>query len=100
VNEEENPIRKELGGEYEFVRPYPLSENHSLIYELNSETPECVMEVALNFCTAWLNYLNKELEVGRVYRDGTSYSDEQWTTKHRDMIQQLTVGELAQCPLP
>lgn len=103
VNEEENPRRKELGGEYEFVRPYPLSENHSLIYELNSKTPECVREVALNFCTAWLNYLNKELEVGRVY-DGVGelggYSNLKWTTKHRDMIQQLTVGKLAQCPLP
>jgi hypothetical protein len=92
VNEEGNPRRTEQGGEHKYVRPYPLSEEYSKVYLLSSKSPGCVRGVALNFCTAWLNYLNKELGTGRVYKVGTSYSDEQWTTKHRDMIYQLTVG--------
>ena len=92
VNKENNPRRLDLGGEYEFVRPYPLCEDYSMVFGLSNRTPRCVKEVALNFCTAWLNYLNKELDVGRVYKVGTSYSDEQWTTRHRDMLHQLTIG--------
>ena len=96
VEEEKNPRRKKLNGEYEFVRPYPLSGDYSLVYSLDNKTPECVRGVALNLCIAWLKYLNKELDTGRVHKIGTSYSDEYWTTKHRDMIYELTVGELAQ----
>jgi|694.fasta_scaffold30978_13 hypothetical protein len=94
VNEEDNPMRTEHGGgdEYKYVRPYPLSDRYSKVYLLSSKSPECVRGVALNFCTAWLNYLNKELGAGRVHKVGTSYSDEQWTTKHRDMLYQLVIG--------
>lgn len=99
VEEEKNPRRKKLNGEYEFVRPYPLSEDYSKVYLLGNKTPECVRGVALNLCIAWLKYLNKELDTGRVHKIGTSYSDEYWTTKHRDMIYELTVGELAQATI-
>ena len=96
VEEEKNLRRKKFNGEYEFVRPYPLSGDYSLVYSLDNKTPDCVRGVALNLCIAWLNYLNGELDTGRVHKIGTSYSDDYWTTKHRDMIYKLTVGELAQ----
>jgi hypothetical protein len=95
VEEENNPRRNVLSGEYKYVRPYPLSERHSLVYELNDNSPGCVREVAMNFCTAWLNYLNNEIECDRVYEEG-GYSNLEWTTKHRDMIYNLTVQQLAQ----
>jgi hypothetical protein len=92
ANEENNPMRIGLKIEHKYVRPYPLSEDYSKVYLLGNKTPDCVRGVALNLCTAWLNYLNKELDAGRVYKVGTSYSGEQWTTKHRDMLHQLTIG--------
>lgn len=92
VEEENNSMRKKFNGEYEYVRPYPISENYAMVYMLNEKTPKCVKEVVLNSCTAWLNYLNKEIEYGRI---GEGYSNLKWTTKHRDMIYQLTVQQLA-----
>lgn len=92
IEEENNSMRKKFNGEYEYVRHYPLAENYSMVYMLNEKTPKCVKEVALNFCTAWLNYLNKEIECARI---GDGYSDLEWTTKHRNIIYQLTVQQLA-----
>jgi hypothetical protein len=95
VEEETQPMRRELSGEYEYVRPYPHSKDYSKVYLLSVKSPGCVREVAMNFCTAWLNYLNNEIECDRVYEEG-GYSNLEWTTKHRDMIYNLTVQQLAQ----
>lgn len=49
------------------LRPYPLSEHYSDIYNLNENTPEWFLQIALNLCKAWVRFLNEELEAGRVW---------------------------------
>lgn len=51
-----------------YVRPYPLSENYSDVFELNKNSPKSLLTVAHNFCVAWSNYLKDELESGNYYK--------------------------------
>lgn len=51
----------------QFIRPYPLSENHSLIFQLNNNTPKWFTQIALNLCKAWVKFLNEELENNNVW---------------------------------
>ena len=60
---------KERGywGDEVMLRPYPLSENYSGIYHLNSKTPAWFVQIALNLCNAWFRFLSEELDAGRVW---------------------------------
>ena len=61
-------FEKDKDSPYRYVRPYPLSENFSDIFELNENSPKCLLTVAHNFCVAWSNYLKDELESGNYYK--------------------------------
>lgn len=54
-------------GDEVMLRPYPLSEKYSDIYNLNANTPAWFVQIALNLCNAWVRFLNEELEAGRVW---------------------------------
>jgi hypothetical protein len=51
-----------------YLRPYPLSENYSDIYNLNKNTPKWFLEIALNFCNAWIAFLNEAIENDNVWK--------------------------------
>lgn len=91
-----------------FYRPYPLSQNYSLIFDLNTTTPKWFVQIALNFCKAWVRFLDAEIATGNVYAGPPTplvgsqfigsvddYANLVWTTKHRDIIaeqvQRLTI---------
>lgn len=61
-------IIKNHDSPYRYVRPYPLSENYSDVFELNKNSPKSLLTVAHNFCVAWSNYLKDELESGNYYK--------------------------------
>lgn len=44
-----------------YLRPYPFSSGYADIYELNENTPKWFIQIALNFCLAWIQFLNEEL---------------------------------------
>jgi hypothetical protein len=50
-----------------FVRPYPLSPGYAEIYNLNENTPEWLIKIAVNFCNAWVRFLDEELRIGNVW---------------------------------
>lgn len=50
-----------------FVRPYPLSEGYSSIFDLNENTPTWFLQIALNYCNAWTRFLTDELNAGNVW---------------------------------
>jgi hypothetical protein len=50
-----------------YLRPYPLSEKYSDVYNLNTNTPTWFVQIALNFCRAWVRFLNEELAAGHVW---------------------------------
>lgn len=50
-----------------FVRPYPLSEDFSKIYHLNDKSPAWLLEIGINFCKAWAQFLEFELHVNNVW---------------------------------
>lgn len=54
-------------GDEVMLRPYPLSEKYSDIYNLNANTPAWFVQIALNLCNAWIRFLNEELDAGRVW---------------------------------
>jgi len=51
----------------EYIRPYPLSERYSDIFNLNENTPKWFMQIALNLCKAWVRFLNEEIESNHVW---------------------------------
>lgn len=61
-------FKKDEDSPYRYVRPYPLSENYSDVFELNKNSPKSLLTVAHNFCVAWSNYLKDELESGNYYK--------------------------------
>lgn len=71
--------------EYRCVRPYPLSEEFSNVFGLSDKTPKSLLTVAYNFCVAWDRYLTEDLEAGRCFV-GESYSNQEHTQRHRDLI--------------
>lgn len=59
-----------LGDEHgmdRYHRPYPLSERYSDIYNLNTNTPKWFVQIALNFCKAWVRFLSEEIENNNVW---------------------------------
>jgi len=53
--------------EYSYVRPYPFSRGYADIYSLNENTPKWFVQIAVNFCNAWIRFLNEELENNNVW---------------------------------
>lgn len=50
-----------------YHRPYPLSESYSDVYNLNQNTPKWFVQIALNFCKAWIRFLNEAIENNEVW---------------------------------
>lgn len=74
----------------EYYRPYPFSENYSAIYKLNENTPTWFVLIALDFCSAWITFLNSEIASNHVSTKADSdYADLEWTTTHRDELVKL-----------
>lgn len=59
--------------EYRYVRPYPLSKDHSRIFHLDENSPDSLLTVAYNFCMAWDKYLTEELDKGNYYKGTDNY---------------------------
>jgi len=75
----------------DFLRPYPLTPGYANIFDLEENTHEWLLEIALNNCKAWERFLTEEINSNNVWINTRSdvqsdYADIQWTTKHRDMI--------------
>ncbi len=49
------------------LRPYPLSEKYSDVCNLNANTPEWFVQIALNFCKAWVHFLNEAIANNDVW---------------------------------
>lgn len=74
-----------------WLRPYPLSRDYSRIYYLNENTPTWFLEIAINFCKAWVRFLTNEIDTKNVcVSEKSDYSDLTWTTQHRGMILELS----------
>lgn len=72
-------------------RPYPLSERHSDIYNLNENTPAWLIKIALNLCNAWVRFLTQAIETGDVCTSKEhDYADMKFTARHRDMLAELS----------
>ena len=91
--------RLRIGGMDDLLRPYPLSEKYSDVYNLNVNTPTWFVQITLNLCKAWVRFLTEELETGNVYvkppatlkgeqfiGSADDYANLEWTTRHRDML--------------
>lgn len=50
-----------------YIRPYPLSEDHSFIFALNENTPKWFVQIAMNMCNAWIKFLGEEIEANNVW---------------------------------
>jgi hypothetical protein len=50
-----------------YLRPYPLSERYSDIFNLNLNTPTWFVQIALNLCKAWVRFLNEEIQNNHVW---------------------------------
>jgi len=73
-----------------YVRPYPLSKSFSLIYKLNKNTPDWFIDIALNFCNAWIRFLDEEILNNNCNEDG--YESLEYTTKHCGMLKSLVIN--------
>lgn len=72
-----------------YLRPYPLSRNHSAVFKLNENTPTWFLEISLNFCNAWAKFLGEAIQhydVKDMAEYEADYADMAWTTKHHTMI--------------
>jgi len=52
---------------YSFTRPYPLSKDYSKIFQLTDETPAWFLQLSLNFCKAWIRFLEREVVRGNFW---------------------------------
>lgn len=50
-----------------YLRTYPLSEKYSDVYNLNANTPKWFLQIALNLCKAWVQFLNEEIANNHVW---------------------------------
>lgn len=50
-----------------YYRPYPFSKGYCDILKLNKNTPAWFLQIVLNFCRAWVRFLNDEIETGNVW---------------------------------
>lgn len=67
-------------------RTYPLC-NYSKIFYLNDQTPAWFLQIAVNFCNAWIEFLSQAIVIGDVSEETDSdYSDMASTLRHRDML--------------
>lgn len=85
--------RKDSRWGSKFVRPYPLSEQYSDIYNLNDKTPAWLLKIAINLASAWATFLSEEIAAGNVAPDDTKsaedgYATLSWTQKHCDMLKE------------
>ena len=51
----------------DYHRPYPLSEKYSDVFNLNVNTPEWFVQIALNLSKAWVRFLNEEIADNNVW---------------------------------
>lgn len=75
------------------ARPYPLSEDYSIIFQLNKHTSTWFLEIALNHVNAWARFLNDELLSDRVWKYNPKNSEEKdnWAS---DRATQQTIQQL------
>ena len=59
--------RSDKYGMDSYHRPYPLSEKYSDVYNLNVNTPKWFVQIALNFCKAWIRFLNEAIANNDVW---------------------------------
>lgn len=64
---EERTKERGYWGDEVMLRPYPLSEQYSDVYDVNANTPAWFLQIVLNLCRAWVRFLTEELEAGRVW---------------------------------
>lgn len=59
--------QQEQSEEGRWVRPYPLSGDYSDIFHLNENTPVWLVQIAVNFCQAWIRFLTDEINNNNVW---------------------------------
>jgi len=82
---------KQYKGLNSYLRPYPLSEKYSDIYHLNENTPVWFLQIAINLCSAWVQFLTNALDIRDVDTDEVDYANAEWTARHRDMLVDLVL---------
>jgi hypothetical protein len=45
----------------QYHRPYPLSEKYSDVFNLNVNTPDWFVQIAVNLCNAWIRFLDEAI---------------------------------------
>jgi hypothetical protein len=56
-----------IRGMESFVRPYPLTPGYADVFELNDRTPKWFLQIAFNFCSAWVRFLDDEIKCNHVW---------------------------------
>lgn len=105
IREVDLKCKSSLNGAFKkesFIRPYPFDTTYSGIFKLDQRSSAWLIQVAINFSTAWVQYLDSEIKYEHVYKEKPTelkndqfigsvddYSNMEWTTKHRDMLVEL-----------
>lgn len=50
-----------------YYRPYPFHKGYCEILKLNQNTPVWFLQIAVNFCRAWVRFLTQEIDTGNVW---------------------------------
>lgn len=69
--------------ECQYKRPYPLCE-FSKVAMLTGKSPPAILWVAQQFCLAWAEFLQNEIEKEHFFHKG--YAGREWTIKHMTEI--------------
>lgn len=56
-----------MRGMESFVRPYPLTPGYADVFRLDERTPGWFLQIAFNFCSAWVKFLDDEIKHNHVW---------------------------------
>lgn len=80
VAEESHKLRQILGGDYLFVRPRIRE------FNFNQNSPQAILHLALELCSAWKIYLDEEIEKEHFLPDEKVCNG---TIKQRDLLEEV-----------
>jgi hypothetical protein len=97
LSEEWYQLRLILGGDYTFVRPQ-LKES-SNIFKLNENSPQVVLHLTLELCSAWKQYLDEEIEKEHFSSDELHVASKNNTLKQKNQLLEVveTLNKLSIC---
>jgi hypothetical protein len=80
-----------------WLRPYPLSEKYSDIYNLNENTPAWFLQIALNLTKAWIRFLTEALDANDVWtppgtRKNKEVLDEETSNMLHEILNEINPG--------